>query len=48
MTVLIRDDERILERRVHGFTDLADRALDLLGFDPEIYWKPRGKSWGSA
>lgn len=46
--VLIRHNDIILERRVHGFSDLADKALRLLSISPEIYWTPRRKSWGSA
>lgn len=46
--VLICNDDTVLERRVHGFTELTDRVLHLLGFEPEIFWIPRRKSWSSA
>jgi len=46
--VLVRKDGSVLDRRVHGMTDLTERALTLLEFDPAIFWSPRIKSWTSA
>ena len=45
-SVLVRDDGgRILERRVHGMSSLTERALLAIGFEAEIFWTPRRKSW---
>lgn len=50
-SVLIRTDQApdvVAERRVHGFTDLTDRALRMLSLDPAIFWTPRTKSWAAS
>lgn len=46
--VLVRNNLRVLDRKVHGMTDLTDQALKLLEFDPAIFWTPRPKSWAAA
>lgn len=46
--VLIRVDDRILERRVHGLSEHAVLALKLLDFDPAIFSRPRRKSVRAA